>query len=320
MRKIGIFGRRDDPHVLALKAAIEKAGAKPQVIDFKSFPKLNQCSYGLRIAPTFDDIRERAPYPVADLDAAIVRSVHSLALSCEQVECMSNAEIASRHRRQIALVSFQLSLHLALAEHIPVINPPHAHLFHRQKGWQHQRLLKTGIPTPSAIVTNNRKKALAFTRTLQGRVVVKPQAGGAEVVMADEGFFRENNTLDRPYIFQQYVKGTAIRVYALGGEVILASEIHYDKKHVDWRERVESIKPHTLSEELSKQVREAARLLNLPFCGIDIEHDEYSNKFYFLDFNPSAYFLFASRKTGVDIALHLAQYALKVSRNGRGFW
>lgn len=320
MRKIGIFGRRGDLHVSALAEAIEKAGAKPQVIDFKSFPKLNQCSHGLPIAPSFDDIREPTPFPLDDLDAAIVRGVHSHDLSCKQVECWSNGEVASHHRRQIAKVSFQLALHLVLAERIPVINPPHAHLFHRQKGRQHQRLLKNGIPTPSAIVTNNRKKALEFTGRLQGRVVVKPQASGAEVVMADDGFFRENNPLDRPYIFQQYVKGTALRVYALGGDVILASEIKYDKKHVDWRERVESIKPHSLSEELSKQVREAARLLDLPFCGIDIEYDEYSNKFYFLDFNPSAYFLFASKKMGVDIALSIAQYALRVARDGRGFW
>ncbi len=318
MRRIGVFGRRKDGHVRAVAAALKGAGAEPVVVDFQGFPRFNLATMGS--ACTFDSVLAPGQIGLDGLDLVFLRNF--CFSQFEDAEKAAALDVARFHREQIARVAFQHSLALRLARKVPVVNPPHAFRFHRQKARQHELLRRHEIPLPRTLVTSDPSRARAFVDALDQRVVAKPLSGGAEVVMADFAFLsaQADRLRTRPFIFQQYVKGRAFRAYVLGGQIVSFGEIHYDRRHVDWRERTQGVTLCRPDESLGKQIRRAACLLDLPFCGIDVEWDEATNCFYLLDFNPSPLFLHWSRVTGVDVAERISAYLLDVLKRCGDPW
>lgn len=317
---IGLFGRQGDPQVQTLAEALPRAGARPVVMDFHAFPRWNQASLGAELC--FDDLRSREIHDLGDLDLVHLRTACFADLDPEAGLPVDAPAVGRYYRQQVAKVAFQLALLEQLALDVPVINSPAAFRYHRQKAYQHQRLLAHSISTPSAVVTADPRCARAFVAALHGRAVAKPLASGAEVVMADEPFFDawEARGAGRPYIFQQLVKGRAFRAYVLGGQLVSMGEIHYDQRYVDCRERTQRVSVYCPPPELEEQIRAAVRLLDMAYCGIDIEHDAHTKRFYFLDFNPSALFVGWSRLARVDMAQRIAQYLVAVVRRGGTVW
>ena len=315
MTRVGILGRKLDAQVKALERALLGEGAEVFVADFHAFPKLNRAT--VEGDAHFDDILSATPFSLAEMDVVHMRTTSYTELDENDLPDIST-DIVGHHTQQHAKLVMQLSLAEMLARRLPVVNPANAIRLHRQKPYQHHLLMKSRVSTPRMLVTNDVERARQFVRSMPRGAVAKPLASGAEVVRADEAFFAKNaRRLEaRPFIFQQYVKGRAIRAYVFGGPVASAGEIHYEKQYVDWRERVDSIEPIELDQALESEVRRAVRLLDLPACGIDIEYDEYTGSYYFLDFNPSALFVVWSRSIGVDIALCFARYLMDVARTG----
>jgi glutathione synthase/RimK-type ligase-like ATP-grasp enzyme len=317
MITVGIFGRRNDPQVTALQQALESQGARAHVVDFHAFPRFNLATIGRGCQ--FDDIHRPQPIPVDALDLVHLRSACFEELAPSAAAGMAAEQVTRHHREQGARLVFQLALARLLARRIPVVNPPGAFRFHRQKAHQHQLLVRHGIPTPAAVVTNDVRRARAFIEAHGERVVAKPLASGAEVVLADLAFLAANadRIRNRPFIFQRYVKGRSLRLYLLGGRIASMGVVHHDQRHVDWRERTERVERCEPDPELAHLARRAARLLDLPYCGIDVEEDAATGQRYFLDFNPSALFVGYGRLAGVDIARALASYLLAVVRRGQ---
>ena len=315
MTRVAILGRRNDAQVKALGRALEGLGAEVRVADFHSFPKLNQATWSDDIS--FDDILGPEPFSFRGVDVVHLRTTCFSDLEPDRAP-RTAAEVTRYYEHQVAKIALQLSLARHLARGIPVVNPPSSKRLHRQKPFQHHLLRKNRVSTPRMLVTNDVERARLFVDGLPRGAVVKPLTSGAEVVRADAAFFSEHarRIAARPYIFQQYVKGRAIRAYTFGGRVVSAGEIHYDKQYVDWRERTDRVESIELDEGLEGEVRRAVRLLDLPVCGIDVEYDEYTERYYLLDFNPSALFVFWSRAVGVDIARLFAEYLVSVARTG----
>jgi glutathione synthase/RimK-type ligase-like ATP-grasp enzyme len=320
MTTVGIFGRRVDPQVGALADALPGVGGRAVVVDFHPFPRWNLATAGER--QLFDDARSFETHDLGKLDVVHLRTTCFADLDPTDELPADAPEVGQYYRGQIAKVSYQIDLLEQLAQRVPVINPPASFRYHRLKALQHQRLLARGIPTPSAVITADPERARTFVEELEGRAVAKPLASGAEVVMADAAFFDawETRAARRPFIFQQFVKGRALRAYLLGGQLVSMGEIHYDQRYVDWRERTQSVSPYEPSAELLGWMRDAVRLLDLPYCGIDIELDAHTKRFYLLDFNPSALFVGWSRLAGLDMAARIAEYLVAVARRGGEPW
>jgi glutathione synthase/RimK-type ligase-like ATP-grasp enzyme len=310
--QIGIFGRKADPQVVTLSEALAARGARPRVVDFFNFPRFNVGSMEGE-GGAYDDINQ--PEPV---DLGALELVHLRPACFVDEPADDAAALRDHYRRQLARLAFQLGLARTLARRVPVINPPGSFLFHRMKAHQHLLLLRHGIPTPEAVITQDEARARAFIRRHDGRVVAKPLASGAEVVLADEAFWAGDgrHLPARPFIFQRYVSGRSMRVYLLGGRIASAGELHYDPALVDWRERTTGATPWEPPPDLVAQLRRAVRLLELPCCGVDVEWDEATGRHYLLDLNPAALFVGWGRMLGLDTAGQLADYLLRVQAQG----
>ncbi len=313
---VGIFGRKVDRQVTDLAAALTRLDARPVVVDFHNFPRFNLATLGRSVC-TYDDLNLPDSAVLTDLDLVHLRGACFSDLDADAAPAeLSAAEITAHYRRQVARLSVQLGLARRLERLVPVLNPPHSFLFHRQKAHQYALLARHGVPVPKTLVTSDAGQARAFARDLSGGAVAKPLAGGAEVVMADEAFFEAQpggGPLRRPYIFQQYVKGRSLRAYLLGGRVVSMGELEYDRARVDWREHVTRVMPYQPPAGLSALMERAVRLLDMPYCGMDVEHDERSGELYLLDFNPSALYASWGRMTETDMAGLLAEYLLGVA-------
>jgi glutathione synthase/RimK-type ligase-like ATP-grasp enzyme len=320
MFDIGILGQRNDPQVSALQKALEQRGAKAHVIDFQPFPKYNIAS--MNGVWSFDDIRHFGSLDLMQLKVIHLRKAYFDTPDAQRVVRASRSEMIAQVSEQMAKISFQINFAQAIARHTPVINPAHSFVYHRQKALQHQLLLRNGIPTPSALITSDMISARAFVQAMNGQVVAKPQASGAEVVLADHDFWQQcgNSQNIRPYMFQQFVRGRSFRLYALGGRIVSMGEIEYDRRYIDWRERTQSVKLLSPDATIAAQVAKATRLLDMPICGIDLEYDNRTQQTYFLDFNPSALFVGWSRMTGFDMADSIACYLLQIAKNGGKIW
>ena len=195
-------------------------------------------------------------------------------------------------------------------------------MFHRLKAYQYYLLHSKEIGVPRTLVTNNLHEIHQFIANLDCRVIAKPNTSAAEVLMADTGFFEQNQHIlkSRPFIFQQYVNGRSFRAYLLGARIISMGEIHYDRRFVDWRERTDKIIPYNPEEPIRRQIEKAVRILSLAYCAVDIEYDDYTRKHYLLDFNPSALFTGWSRLVNMNMAEIIAEYLIGVLKRDGNIW
>jgi glutathione synthase/RimK-type ligase-like ATP-grasp enzyme len=320
--RVGLWGSRRDPHVAALGVALKRRGAGVEHFDFSVFPGLNQVSFGSPGTWSFDDILADSPRLLRQMDVLYRRSTPGTELTPEAAAQLSASAVADHYRRQIVAGAFQGALLASLARHLPVVNPPQAHQCHRLKTWQHHLLRRAGIPTPSTVVTNDLEVVRAFVSRWQGRVVVKPQTSGAEVVRVDDALLtrRHRESIRRPQMYQQLVQGRSFRLYALGGRIVALGELFFDRQYLDWRERPKRVTLCEPDQELTQQVARATKLLNLPFCGIDVEYDDATAQRYLLDFNPGAYFVEAGRMMQLDLADEVAKYLGEVARRRTCWW
>jgi len=322
--KIAVFGRRRDAEAKALQAALLALGAEAVLVDFLGFPRLNQSSQGyLDRQLSFDDMLQAGTIELGEFDLIALRTMCFDTFDEGQLTAgpldEQAVQIGLFHRRQVAKLAFQQSLLARLGERVPIVNPAASFRFHRLKAYQHQLLLRHGLPTPAAIATSDLARARDFAARFDGKVVAKPLTSGAEVVMADEVFFASCSS-SRPYIFQQYVKGRSLRAYLLGGRIVTMGQVHHDQRIVDWRERTQSMSPFEPPAELAAQMQRAVRLLELPYCGMDVEFDERTERYYLLDFNPSALFVGYGRLMGLNMAERIATYLLEVLKRGGDPW
>ena len=316
--RVGIFGRKVDRQVTDLRDALVARGAAALVVDFHNFPRFNLATVGAD-AFAWDDVNVPDTAALETLDLIHLRGACFADLSPDATPAELTApDIAVHYRRQVARLSLQLGLARRLARRVPVLNPPHAFLHHRRKAHQYVLLARHGLPVPDTLVTSDAASARAFCDAQPGGAVAKPLAGGAEVVWADPAFFADHvaGMARRPYIFQQYVKGRSLRAYLLGGRVVSMGELEYDRSRVDWREHVTRAIPHAPDEALAAHMARAVRLLDMPYCGMDVELDERTGNAYLLDFNPSALYASWGRMTNTDMAGLLAGYLLGVARDG----
>ena len=319
---VAVFGRKRDPEVQALLAALRARDAAVGCVDFHNFPRFNLSSFDSSGPGPFDDLHLPSPLALDDVDLVLLRTRCFVDLDDQRAATMEAAAVAAYYRAEHAKLAYQVGLLRNLARRLPVINPVDSALHHAMKGWQQHLLRRAGLPVPDAIVTSDPEQARRFAARFPRGAVAKPQASGARVALADEAWLQAwgSGAQRRPTMFQRFVRGRSFRAYVLGGEVACAAYIRTDGEHVDWRGHTRRMEPFEPDAELRDTLRRAVRLVNMPYCGVDLELDERSGRTWLLDLNPSALLTGASRLMGVDLAGAVAAYSLGVLRRGGQVW
>ena len=316
MYRIGIIGSRQDFHVQCLVEECAALKMQPVPIDFRNYPKYNL----LTLAPDifYDDLRLKGNIRLQDLHLLLIRNF--FCTSEDQTE--NREDFTVSRERDGALLNLEYSFARIAETCLPVINTAAASRFHAEKAFQYFLLHSRGINVPRTLVTNNRAQIDRFIRELGHRVIVKPNAGGAEVVQPDAVFFEQNAAVlpARPFIFQQMVRGRSFRAYVLGGRIVAAAEIFYDRRFIDWREREQQVIACTPEAGVQEQIERAVRILGLAYCGVDYEWDDHNRQYYLLDFNPAALFTGFGKLVNINMAAEIAEYILAVLESGGNTW
>ena len=181
------------------------------------------------------------------------------------------------------------------------------------KPYQAQLIRRQGFAIPETLVTNEPELVHEFV-SRHGRVVYKSISGTRSIVqtLASSDLSRLEQIRWCPVQFQAYVPGTDARVHVIGDEVF-ATAIHSDATDYRYaaREELDTVRLAAieLADELAERCVTLARVLQLPFAGIDLRLGPDGEATCF-EVNPSPAFTFYELSTGQPIARALARYLL----------
>ena len=212
----------------------------------------------------------------------------------------------------------------ALAQSMPVINPPESITYTRDKWRSLLRLVRHGIPVPSTMITENPFSAKRFLEEHR-KAVFKPLMGslglGSTLINDPEIAFHITRSLiniNIPSYLQSYIEkpGYDIRVFVVGDQVIGAMK----RKSTHWKTNIAQgaigenldIKKYPEIEELSIK---SAKILNLDYAGVDIIHSGENGEYYVIEVNAFPQWKGLKQATGVDPAIHIIKHLVdKIKR------
>lgn len=310
VKRIGIVGQHNDADVQELKAKIEDRGGEAAVIDLGLFPSAVKATISDE-AVVFDGMN------LLELDGFYLRrlaSIWNLPLKrFTQEEWVAYYERFNDYMDNVrAIHSFKLSMVRVLCERRLVVNPYQAWGYHHLKLHQFCVLKENGFRVPPFRSGNNYfdlKSFLEHQEAVQKPVVTGP------VRMADAGALESYREMlrHRPTVYQQFIPGASIRAFVLGDECIVACELPRKKWEVDASESLEFMKRIDIPRELEKEIVRAAKTLGMIFSGIDLQYNESSDEYYFLECNSAPYFRPYDAQVDADIGGRLADFLLERS-------
>lgn len=281
--RVGIFGPNEDDQARAVASAIESLGGEAVWLDPETFPaELDMSDRGGE--RFLGDLPERA------IAGWYVRYFHVSDLPDPQ----ANAD------RSAFLTSWLLTAEPGRR----IVNPVAAMQQNLFKPYQLDRLRRAGIRIPRTLITNVPAHALDFVASV-GEAVYKPVSGGAlarEWTPADAAHLPVLRKV--PLIFQERVRGTALRIHTLDGEVVDA--VRVDSEHLDYRAADFRVTRVRLEASARQTCVAAARAVGMPFAAIDAFAGP-DGTLTVLELNPTPYFL---AYDGAAIAERLAAYLL----------
>jgi len=305
---MGIFGMEEDEQVKLLKQRLEEKNCNVTIINFKEFPaKVNMYFDENKII--FEDKN------LLDMDAFYIRQlgyfwpVPRIKLTKEQwikyYDRYNDLLINEREN-----ISFKHSMIRMLNCEKPVINPYDSFMFHRMKPYQYYLFSKHGLPVPSFLAGGAKYIA---KKCDVSKMVYKPIAGGAEVVMAEEFLKEKEEEADkRAALFQEYIKGVNVRVFAVEDEFIGGAKI-IQGPEVDSRVRQFGVEVVEVPEEVQDIAFKALKIVGMKFSGIDFMLSE-KGEYYLLECNPSPMFYVFEMASGIPVSEKLAEYLIRQAK------
>ncbi|MDG6219968.1 MAG: hypothetical protein QCI38_00785 [Candidatus Thermoplasmatota archaeon] len=303
---IGIITFGEDDQVELLAKRLGEMGEKYEVIDLHGFPKKDKLYMtSKKIVFKGQDLLE--------MDAFYLRQLgYFWPVPPSEITKEEWMEKYGKYQdfitKERECLSLKHSLIRALGMERLVVNPYESFIYHKLKPLQLFLFIKKGLPVPEFVAGND------LDVVKKGEMIYKALGGGIHAHMVDDQFIptAEEFVSQRPGLFQDFVKGCNIRVYALGDEVIGAGEL-LSGPQVDSRIEQKGVKVVELPEDVKEVCLKAKELLGMHFSGIDLmktEKDEYS----LLECNPSAMFFGFEHMTGIPISRKIAEYLVE---NGR---
>lgn len=253
--------------------------------------------------------------PIADVGSAFVRLVEYQSARAEAASLPLSADdvLLVRAERQAAAVR--------LFDHLPalVINRPRASITNHSKPYQQAVIRRTGLRTPTTLITTNPMRAREFIAAHR-RVIVKSVSGVRSKVRLVAG---EDPRLGRvkncPTQFQEEIRGSDVRVHVVSDRV---HAVQIDSDATDYRYALETGSSLTASQitlpaSVSRAVVELTRRLGLAFSGIDLKRTP-GGDWYCFEVNPAPGFLMYERLSGEPISLAVAQALAKADGHRSG--
>ncbi len=191
-----------------------------------------------------------------------------------------------------------------------VVNSTDAMASNGSKPYQAQLIRQAGFRIPDTLITNEPCLVQEF-KELHGRIIYKSISGTRSIVqtLEDEDLARLENIRWCPTQFQEFVQGTNLRVHVVGEEVlataILSDVTDYRYARQQTGEAAELVEAK-LSDEWAAKCILLSKLLDLPFCGIDLKITPEGEVFCF-EVNPSPAFSYYELNTGQPISAALAR-------------
>jgi len=303
--EIGIFGLPDDDQVKILKKRIENKGGKPLIINFKEFPT--------NVKMYFDEEKIILNGKnLLDMHSFYIRQlgyfwpVPQIKLTMEQwVKYYGKYNDLLFSEREH--LSFKHSMIRMLDKEKLVVNPYDSFIYHRMKPYQFYLFHKNGLPVPSFVAGGAKELIEKYDLT---KMVYKPLGGGAEVIMAEE-FVEKNkeNIEKRVVLFQDYIEGDNIRVFALENELIGAAKLVHGPQ-VDSRVEQLALEIVKIPEDVKEITLKALHILGMKFSGVDFMRTKDGN-YYLLECNPSPMFYVFEMISGIKVSEKLAEYLIK---------
>ena len=184
---------------------------------------------------------------------------------------------------------------------------------HQCKPYQSRIAGKLGAHIPYTFVGNAPEVASQFCNNMRD-VIYKPVRGGrtAQFVNKQPNMRPLLNTLlgERPVTFQKYIAGVNVRSYVLGNDVL---SVQIDSSELDYRNDDNASVSVTLVPSDVKQLAiKICKALGMHWCAIDWRKSA-KGKYFFLEANPSPYFLKVENDTGLDITEKLVALLVKTS-------
>jgi ribosomal protein S6--L-glutamate ligase len=220
----------------------------------------------------------------------------------------------------------QLNKRICLMEHFAmtnttVINLPEAFQKVRNKFSTACILKNAGLPVPKTYLTEMAHWAYRASRNFK-QTVYKPLIGslgfGSMKFDNIDMAFNAYKTLEQmgqPIHIQEYLEnpGRDIRAFVIGEQVI--ASIYRIAPSNTWKSNVaqgSQCKPLQLQPQLEEQVLKATKVLNLFYAGVDIL--ETVDGPVFLEVNGAPSWQGLREATGVNVAEHLVQYAIRLAK------
>ncbi|CAA0329740.1 conserved hypothetical protein [Alteromonas infernus] len=172
---------------------------------------------------------------------------------------------------------------------------------HQCKPYQSRIAGKLGAHIPYTFVGNAPEVASQFCNNMR-EVIYKPVRGGrtAQFVNKQPNMRPLLNTLlsERPVTFQKYIGGVNVRSYVLGQDVL---SVQIDSDELDYRnDDKASVSITIVPNEVQQLAIAICQALGMHWCAIDWRKSA-KGKYFFLEANPSPYFLKVEQDTGLDI-------------------
>ncbi len=182
---------------------------------------------------------------------------------------------------------------------------------HQCKPYQSRIAGKLGAHIPYTFVGNAPEVASQFCNNMR-EVIYKPVRGGrtAQFVNKQPNMRPLLNTLlnERPVTFQKYIGGVNVRSYVLGQEVL---SVQIDSDELDYRnDDKASVSITIVPNEVQQLAIAICQALGMHWCAIDWRKSA-KGKYFFLEANPSPYFLKVEQDTGLDITGRLVELLSK---------
>ncbi len=303
MVKIGIIGQEKDMQVKLLKKRIEEKGEKAVVINFRKFPE-NKKLFLTEKKIVYDSVN------LMNIPVFYLRQLGYLfPIPPKEI---TKKEWNSKYKKYMDFVTNErekLSLKHSLIRMLDrekfVVNPYDSFNYHKLKPLQLYVFMKNNLPVPNFVAGND------LSKIRKGTMIYKALGGGIHASLVDKKFISENRETfrERPGLFQRYVKGKNIRVYAVGDEIIGAGEL-ISGPQVDSRIEQKGVKVVSLPENVKEIAVKAKNLLGMRFSGIDFMRTK-NNRYYLLECNPSPMFYGFEYMTKIPVSGKLAEYLIE---------
>ncbi len=293
-----ILGIPGDEHESHLADALAQMGATVAYLDTRLFPTRLRMSWRPDTQLGRFTLLNEFNLDFRDIDSVFWRNLSEVRIP----------SLKDENQQRIAFNDTSTTLR-SLIQACPArwINSWRAYQFHKEKPLQLSKAKQLGVKIPNTLISNDPEQVLEFIQS-QDKVIFKPVYGGAPTQFVTDSHLepqRLNLALSiSPVTVQEYIPGTNIRSYVIGGSVY-AAEIR--SQCLDFRQDSEAeIIPVELPESIQQQCIAVAKAFMLEWTAIDWRL-RLCGEYVFLEANPSPMFLGFEQKTGFSITQQLVK-------------